>query len=209
MSLFVMVFGICFVVLIANVRADSVNVYNIKNVNRLIVKKEGKIKFRTNLGNAVKWKSSNTKVAKVSKKGRVKTLKCGKTMITAKTDGKKYRCMLTVKKRIKKANANTVKMLITYNNGIAEIEFINDSDQLINVTSSEFEQFINGKWESVALKGVTTGAEPYENVQAGERLLRKLALPNQYNMTIGIYRKIYTVLVGKRRIYIGDIFEIQ
>lgn len=47
----------------------------------------------------VKWKSTNKKVAKVSKKGKVKALKAGKATIIAKVGKKKLKCKLTVKKR--------------------------------------------------------------------------------------------------------------
>lgn len=45
----------------------------------------------------VKWKSSNPKVAKVSKKGKVTAIRKGKTTITAKTGKKKYKCVVSVK----------------------------------------------------------------------------------------------------------------
>lgn len=45
----------------------------------------------------VKWKSSNPKVAKVSKKGKVTAIRRGKTTITAKTEKKKYKCVVSVK----------------------------------------------------------------------------------------------------------------
>jgi hypothetical protein len=45
-----------------------------------------------------KWKSSNTKVAKVSAKGKVQALKPGKATITATIGKKKYKCTIKVKK---------------------------------------------------------------------------------------------------------------
>lgn len=45
----------------------------------------------------VKWKSSNPKVAKVSKKGKVTAIHGGKATITAKTGKKKYKCVVSVK----------------------------------------------------------------------------------------------------------------
>lgn len=45
----------------------------------------------------VKWSSSKKKVATVSKKGKVKGKKAGKTTITAKVGKKKYKCKVTVK----------------------------------------------------------------------------------------------------------------
>ncbi|SDM21015.1 Host cell surface-exposed lipoprotein [Kandleria vitulina] len=47
----------------------------------------------------VKWKSTNKKVAKVSKKGKVKGLRPGKATIIAKVGKRSLKCKLTVKKR--------------------------------------------------------------------------------------------------------------
>ena len=46
---------------------------------------------------AVKWSSSNKKVATVNKNGLVKAKKKGSTVITAKAGKKKYKCKITVK----------------------------------------------------------------------------------------------------------------
>lgn len=47
----------------------------------------------------VKWSSSKKTVATVSAKGKVKALKAGKAKISAKVNGKKLTCTVTVKKR--------------------------------------------------------------------------------------------------------------
>jgi hypothetical protein len=47
----------------------------------------------------VKWRSTNKKVAKVSKKGKVKGLRPGKATIIAKVGKRSLKCKLTVKKR--------------------------------------------------------------------------------------------------------------
>ena len=59
-------------------------------------KKKLKIKHKPK-GVKVKWKSKNKKIAKVSKKGKVKALRPGKTKIIAKVGKKKYKCKVTVK----------------------------------------------------------------------------------------------------------------
>ena len=46
----------------------------------------------------VKWKSSDKKIVSVSKTGVIKAKKSGKAKVTAKYDGKKYTCKVTVKK---------------------------------------------------------------------------------------------------------------
>lgn len=47
----------------------------------------------------VTWKSSNRKVATVTKKGKVTAKKTGKTTITAKVGGKKLKCKVVVEKK--------------------------------------------------------------------------------------------------------------
>lgn len=46
----------------------------------------------------VKWASSKKKVASVNSKGKVKAKKVGTTVISAKVNGKKYKCKVTVQK---------------------------------------------------------------------------------------------------------------
>ncbi len=63
------------------------------------ITKGSKLKLKLNNAKAskVKWSSSKKKVATVSKKGVVKAKKKGKTTVTAKYKGKKYKCKITVK----------------------------------------------------------------------------------------------------------------
>ena len=54
-------------------------------------------KSSANSGNAnVKWSSSDKKIVKVSKKGVITPVSVGTATITAKADGKKYTCKVTV-----------------------------------------------------------------------------------------------------------------
>lgn len=57
-----------------------------------------KLKLKNAKAKKVKWRSTNKKVATVSKKGKVRARKKGKTTIIAKYKGKKYKCRITVKK---------------------------------------------------------------------------------------------------------------
>lgn len=66
------------------------------------VNKTLRLKLKNAKAKKVKWRSSNKKVATVSKKGKVKAHKKGKTTITAKYKGKKYKCKITVKNTKKK-----------------------------------------------------------------------------------------------------------
>ena len=56
----------------------------------------------------VKWFTSNKKVAIVSKKGKVKGKKVGKATITAKIGKKKYKCKITVKKKVVKPSKKVI-----------------------------------------------------------------------------------------------------
>lgn len=66
----------------------------------LVVGQKKKLKIKNKpKGVKVKWKSKNKKIAKVSKKGKVKALRVGKTKIIAKVGKKKYKCTVIVKAR--------------------------------------------------------------------------------------------------------------
>lgn len=54
----------------------------------------------------VKWSSANKSVASVNQKGIVTGKKKGKTVITAKVNGKQYRCNVTVKQPVNKIRLN-------------------------------------------------------------------------------------------------------
>ena len=54
----------------------------------------------------ITWKSSSKKIAKVSGTGLVKASKPGKCTITAKVNGKTYKCKVTVKQGVKKIKLN-------------------------------------------------------------------------------------------------------
>ena len=61
----------------------------------------------------VTWKSSNKKVASVTKKGKVKAKKKGKASIVARVGKKKYTCKVTVGKVSKKNTRNVKKTATT------------------------------------------------------------------------------------------------
>ncbi len=75
-------------------------------INKKIVKIEvGKRKkLSVNIKGKVTWKSSNKKVATVSKKGIIKAKKIGKAKITARYAGKKSQCVVRV---VKKSTTST------------------------------------------------------------------------------------------------------
>ena len=93
-------------------------------------------------GVKVVWKSSKKKVATVSKKGKVKAKKPGKTTITAKVGKKKYKCKVVVKR----------------NNSIKVTKPSDNNNSVINqvTTKSEPSQIVTTKAEVKTTKTETT-----------------------------------------------------
>ena len=94
---FVLLFflGLCFLVcskpVYAKVKLNKKTVY-------LAPKMKVKLKVK-GTRKKVTWKSSNKKIATVSKKGKVTAKKTGKVTITAKVKGKKLKCKIIVEKK--------------------------------------------------------------------------------------------------------------
>lgn len=85
-----------------------------------VIKKGGKVKLKAaftpkKAKTKITWKSSNKKVATVSRSGVVKGKKKGKATITAKVKGKKATCKIRVGIPVKKIN--TAKSLLSLNVG--------------------------------------------------------------------------------------------
>ena len=70
--------------------------------SKVLTVKKGSKKLK-----GVKWSSSKKKVATVSSGGKVKAKKAGKTTITAKAQGKKYTCKVTVKNKVNTEESST------------------------------------------------------------------------------------------------------
>lgn len=91
-----------------NVQAKSKMKLNKKKVT-LYVGKKVKLKVKNkNIKGKIKWKSTNKKVAVVTKKGRVKAKKQGKATIIAKVGKKKLKCKIVVKKKKKPVTTKPV-----------------------------------------------------------------------------------------------------
>ena len=103
---------------------------------------------------AVKWSSSNKKVATVSKNGLVKAKKKGSTVITAKAGKKKYKCKITVKAlKVKSLKLNEQKLVLKKDNKEklkAIVSPANASNKAVTWKSS------NKKVATVNSKGVVT-----------------------------------------------------
>lgn len=91
-----------------NVQAKNKMKLNKKKVT-LYVGKKVKLKVKNkNIKGKIKWKSTNKKVAVVTKKGRVKAKKQGKATIIAKVGKKKLKCKIIVKKKRKPVTTKPV-----------------------------------------------------------------------------------------------------
>lgn len=103
---------------------------------------------------AVKWFSSNKKVATVNKNGLVKAKKKGSTVITAKAGKKKYKCKVTVKTlKVKSIKLNEAKLVLKKDNKEklkAIFSPANASNKAVTWKSS------NKKVATVNSKGVVT-----------------------------------------------------
>ena len=109
----------------------------------LQVGKTKKLKVKNKpAGVKVVWKSSKKKVATVSKKGKVKAKKPGKTTITAKVGKKKYKCKVIVKRK------NSIKVTKPSDNNNSVINQV--------TTKSEPSQIVTTKAEVKTTKTETT-----------------------------------------------------
>lgn len=93
----------------------------------------------------VQWKSSNKKIATVSSKGVVKGVKKGSTTITAKVNGRSYKCKVTVE------TPSLNKKSVTIDTGKTTTVKLQNSKQKITWESS------NKKVAVVSSKGVIKG----------------------------------------------------
>ena len=127
---------------LTNVNAKSTTRLSSKKIV-LQVGKTKKLKVKNKpAGVKVVWKSSKKKVATVSKKGKVKAKKPGKTTITAKVGKKKYKCKVIVKRK------NSIKVTKPSDNNNSVINQV--------TTKSEPSQIVTTKAEVKTTKTETT-----------------------------------------------------
>ena len=103
----------------------------------------------------VTWKSENKKIATVSKKGKVKGISSGKTVIVATVKGKKLKCNVRVKARINKS-----RTLVTAGEKI-DLKIIGANEKVVWTTSDKSVAKVNSsgkvrtyKEGKVTIKGV-------------------------------------------------------
>lgn len=116
-------------------------------------------------GSAIKWSSSNKKVATVNKTGRVKGISCGTSIIKAKYNKKTYKCKVTVKSKNTKTKVTKPKntkptIKSNFNADIAKenITFtpISADNTLYRVTSTyDIPTLVTANYKIVDKEGVT------------------------------------------------------
>ncbi len=87
----------------------------------------------------IKWSSRNPEIAKVSKKGKVTGVSEGQTVITAKYNGKKYKCTVTVTKpfiNIKEKNVEIDETFKIKVKGATVTKYASSDEQIATVDST-------------------------------------------------------------------------
>lgn len=112
LSIFLTVFCLLFSAVPARAASPAIS----KKVVTITVGKSATLKVNNAKGK-ITWKSSNPKVAAVSKSGKVTGKKAGTAKITANVGKKNYTCKVTVKKAIKISKIQLNKSKLTLNTG--------------------------------------------------------------------------------------------
>lgn len=142
-SLFLVVCCIFFVqvtsVEAATINKKKVTIYIGESVQLKLNKAKGKIK----------WSSTNAKIAKVSKKGKVIAKKNGKVTITAKNGKKKYTCVVKVKKySIEKLKGKINKYF--KKNRKYETFFVADDFDGVDIGNNQYQYYIRSTGGTMA-----------------------------------------------------------
>ena len=112
LSIFLTVFCLLFSAVPAQAASPAIS----KKAVTITVGKSTTLKMNNAKGK-ITWKSSNPKVAAVSKSGKVTGKKAGTAKITANVGKKNYTCKVTVKKAIKVSKIQLNKTKLTLNTG--------------------------------------------------------------------------------------------
>lgn len=81
------------------------------------------------------WKSSNKKIAAVSSSGVIKGKKLGKCTVTAKYEGKSYKCKVKVVRAKPNFNAKIVAVKEKHGKAIIKVRFYNKSGRTLTIMS--------------------------------------------------------------------------
>ena len=191
-SIFISLFCVC---MIYTVKCSaSVEKYIIETNHQLTMKKGTKIKFVCNEEwKSKRWKSTNKKIIKVNKKGKVTAFKKGKATIKVTNgEGKALTCKVTVKKNIVEATEKNVTLkVVDVHDEAASFVVSNNTDESIellhismNCASDEARITIKDPY--------LTGIPPYICVPPKSKYKGSYSFSN-YEITPGQYKLKYTV----------------
>ena len=149
----------------------------------------------------VKWSSSRPKVAKVDQRGLVTALKAGKATITAKVDGKKLTCAITVKQSLSADATNiTLKAGETKTVNLTSRSGGNLSLKAYNSTLLECRLgSVRGGKCALTVKGLRAGSQTLvvTNTKTGEAVKIRVTVRESGSGDSIVDRTDVTVRVGR------------
>ena len=172
----------------------AIEKYIIETNHRLTIKKGAKIKFVCNEEwKSKRWKSTNKKVIKVNKKGKVTALKKGKATIKVTNgEGKTLSCKVTVKKNIVEATEKnvTLKVIDVHDEGVSFV-VSNNTDESIELLHISMD-CVSDKAGITIKDPYLTGIPPYICVPPKSKYKGGYSFSN-YEIAPGQYKLKYTV----------------
>lgn len=132
----------------------------------------------------VTWKSSNSKIAKVSSKGVVTGVKPGSCTITAKKDGKTFKCKITVKWPPETGITKTKNFNLTHGASAKTYKFTLHAKSTVTITSK-----INSGTDSLYL--TLSNTESYTDVYSKFSYLADGKITKKLTLSAGTYHLYY------------------
>lgn len=168
---------------------------NKKNLS-MKIQEQCQLKLKGANKKKVKWKSSNKKIA-VVRKGIVRTKGVGRCVITAECSGKKYKCVIRVKKNSLKDNnmISEKQIFLTLETDFSTSKVIHYT--IANNTDTEYltgKSFVLEKregeiWKVVKMKADVVFTQEALIIPANEKVTLTVNLENFFdNLTEGEYR---------------------
>lgn len=154
----------------------------------------------------VKWKSSNKKIASVSKKGKVKGKKVGKATIIAKVGKKKLKCKVNVintknnklpQPTESKVQPESTVVPVTTTESTAEIE---TSDEVVNPNDWEYEFTESGTAIITAYKGNNTSITFPSEIEG----CRVTSIKGTYKTTSESYPNVKNIIMPESITYVDS-----
>lgn len=187
--------------------------YNAAQYNQITMKKGEKARLTVNYRRNVKLTSSNNKIVRVGKKGKITALKTGKVKIKVVKGKKVRKCTINVKKKLKEVTTKTVIVNSVYEDGYVKSNIKNNSDMIMMLsTPGGISRYENGEWKNVGTIEPITITGPYAYIISGDEVNLTKPLINLYDVsTPGRYRIEFTgkSINNNKSIMIYGEFEIK